>query len=287
MIARLTRCFPFSFVAALALAACSSPSVPGMAPGSFSSPSPSSGGLAGLVGQSNVISAEEAELRDIQRRPTAIVFPARVGVLFYEYADPLKNEDHQAAVDKLGRELLATGLVTSAAEIPSNLVRPRDSLDTLRKLAARFQVDVLLLVSGSHEFTRSGTQPAAGLFGGNSEANFDARSTVTGLAIGVFSGTFLTPFQVVGTVNNTKLSTDASDYAAKVYALEKTAHEAALVTLKARFVETLTQAKQTQDAAPPPTPTPVPTATPSAAASADPSASPAASAEPTPSPTAP
>jgi len=67
-----------------------------MAPGADATPR---SGLAGLVNNSGVITAEEAELRDIQRRPTAIAFPASVGVLFYDYSDPLRPEDQQAAVE--------------------------------------------------------------------------------------------------------------------------------------------------------------------------------------------
>lgn len=282
MLARLVRTAPLAL--ATALSACASPAsyalgsrVPGSAPDYAPSPA---GGLAGLVGNSSVISQEEAELRDLQRRPTAIAFPARVGVLFYEYRDPLKKEDHQTVVELIGKDMVASGLVTHVAQIPSNLVRTGDSLEALRKLAARFQVDVLLLVSGSQSLDRADEQPATGIFNFGSQTAFIARSTLTGLAVGVYSGTFLTPYEVVGTGGPETLDPNAGSYAADQYRLRKAAHETALKRLKDDFVAGLGRTKAAQDALPPATP--APSATPSVGPS--PSASPSASASPSPSP---
>lgn len=264
---------------AFLLAACSGPSatVPGMAGPMPTRPSAGPGGLAGLVGNSSVISQEEAELRDLQRRPTAIAFPARVGVLFYEYNDPLKKEDHQAIVEAIGKEMVATGLVTTVAQIPNNVVRPGDSLEALRKLAARFQVDVLLLVSGQQGFVRADEQPATGLFSFGNLTAYEARSTLTGLAVGVYSGTFLTPYEVVGKAGPETLDPNAGAFAADQYRLRKAAHEQSLRRLKDDFVAGLGRTKAAQDAAPPATPAPSPSASASPAASASPDASPSPS----------
>lgn len=271
MAARLVRLAPLAL--AFVLAACSSPiaSMPGM---TTRAPSPSAGGLAGLVGESSVVSAEEAELRDLQRRPTAIAFPSKVGVLFYQYNDPLKKEDHQALLDNLAKEMVATGLVSTVAPIPSNLVRPGDSLDALRKLAARFQVDVLLLVSGSQTFDRADEQPAAGIFNFGSQTSYEARSTLTGLAVGVYSGTFLTPYEVVGKNGPETLDPNAGTFGADQYRIRKAAHEAALKRLKDDFMAGLGRTKAAQDAAPPASPAPSPSPSPAASASPDASASP-------------
>ena len=274
---RIARLAPLAATALLA--ACSSPA-PMLAGMPMPKPSAAAGGLAGLVGNSAVISQEEAELRDLQKRPTAIAFPARVGVLFYEYQDPLKKEDHQAIVEAIGKEMVETGLVTTVAQIPPNVVRPGDSLDALRKLAARFQVDVLLLVSGRQSFERADQQPAAGWFGlGGNLTAYEARSTLTGLAIGVYSGTFLTPYEVVGKAGPETLDPAAGSFAADQYRIRKAAHEDSLRRLKADFVAGLGRTKAAQDAAPPATPgsSEAPSASPSVDASASPSPSPSPS----------
>lgn len=276
---RLVRLAPLAL--ALALSACSGPAPTMLPTPSMAKPAVGPGGLAGLVNNSSVISQEEAELRDLQKRPTAIQFPARVGVLFYEYNDPLKKEDHQALLEQIGRDLVATGLVTNVAQIPNNLVRPGDSLEALRKLAARFQVDVMLLVSGSQSFERADAQPATGIFNFGSETAFEARSTLTGLAIGVYSGTFLTPYEVVGKAGPETLDPNAGSYAADQYRLRKAAQEGALRRLKDDFVAGLGRTKAAQEAAPP---APAPTDAPSASPSPGASPSPDAEASPTPSP---
>ena len=242
------------------------------------------GGLAGLVGGSSVINAEEAELRDIQRRPTAIAFPARVGVLFYEYSDPLKQEDSQAIVEALGKQMIDGKLVSVVSQIPKTVVPADASLDSLRKLAARFQVDVLLLVSGAQTFDRADAQPTGWFASFSNTTSFEARTTLTGLAIGVYSGTFLTPFQVVGKAGPLTLDPSSPSFGADAYVIKKEAHEGALKRLREEFMTGLQRAKEAQDSAPPPTPTPSPS--PQASASPSPSAAPAASASPSASPSA-
>ncbi len=290
MLARLARTAPLAL--AFMLSACSSPKFYdiGVPTGArFPAPSAAPGGLAGLVGSSNVVSQEEAELRDLQKRPTAIAFPARVGVLFYEYQDPLKKEDHQVVLDQLGADMVAGGLVTNVAQLPSNLARQGDSLEALRKLAARFQVDVLLLVSGGQSFDRADSQPATGIFNFGSQTAFEARSTLTGLAVGVYSGTFLTPYEVVGKAGPETLDPNAGSFGADQYRLRKAAHEIALKRLKDDFVAGLGRTKAAQDAAPLASPVPSAGATPTPDTAASPSpggfTSPGGSPTPSPSPT--
>ncbi|MEB3222176.1 MAG: hypothetical protein VKS61_08880, partial [Candidatus Sericytochromatia bacterium] len=101
----------------LLASACSSPvpaAVPGMA---YAPPGASKAGtdaIANLINQTGAASADEAEVRDLLRRSTGVTFPARLGVLFYNYEPPLQDEERQQLLTRFGQDVVASGLARSA-----------------------------------------------------------------------------------------------------------------------------------------------------------------------------
>lgn len=228
-----------------------------------------SAGLSGLVGGS---SGTDAGLVDLLNRQPGVTFPVRLGVLFLNYSDPLKPEDQQTLMDGITKDVVAAGQVRSVVQIPATLVNATDSVDTLRSLAARFQVDLLLLVSGSNDTAAAPDQPAQGLFGG-AGTSYESRTTLSGLALGVYSGTFLTPFEVTGKSGPTTVDPSGSAGQAQLYQLALAAQTQALGNLKSQLIEGLKQLQAYEATLPSPTPTPVPTAAPSASPTPSPSPS--------------
>lgn len=260
--------------AALMLAGCTSPSMPGTGvrmPGA--SPAVGEGSLGSLIG--GAITQEEAELRDIQKRPNEIAFPVRLGILFYGYQTGLTPEDQQALLTTAGKDLVASGLVASSVQIPSSMLKGGDTIESIRKLAARFQVDALLLVSGSQTFQRAANQPLGFFDSFTNRAYYEARSSVTAIAMNVYTGTFLAPFQTVGKEGPTLLDFDSADYNTSAYALRQRAETAAFNQLKTELITSLTALKATA-VAPGTAVSPQPSATPSASPTVAPSPSPSA-----------
>lgn len=197
-------------------------------PGSFGS---GRGGLSDIVA-GNVITREEQELRDIQTRQTALAFPVKIGVLFFDYRSGLKAEDRQAAIDDARAKLIETGHVREVFQIPSTFLNGNESLDGLRKVAARFQADVLLIVSGDVAFARADDQTFAFWDVFNNKSNFEARMSMSGLGLDVYAGTFMTPLQVATKAGPVTLDPADGAFQAESYKLQKQAESDAFAKLR-------------------------------------------------------
>lgn len=245
------------------------------ATGFASAPSPLGSGLSSLVGNS---SDTNAALANLLNQPAQVTFPARVGVVFYSYADPLQPEDSSALLTSLSSDLQASGLVQSSLVIPASLVTAGSSVDEIRTLAARFHVDVALIISGSNKVQLAQSQPQNWF---SNAAAYESRSTLSCLTLGVLSGTFLAPLSGVAKAGPATIDPTDPNAQAQEYQLVKQAQTDAMKSLTTQFIGSLTSLKAQEAAA---TPTPAPSAMPSADASA--SASPAASTSPSASPSA-
>ncbi|MEB3329971.1 MAG: hypothetical protein VKQ33_12125, partial [Candidatus Sericytochromatia bacterium] len=145
------------------------------------------------------------------------------------------------------------------------------TLEGLRKLAARLQLDVLVLVSGSSQFKRSETQPG-GLFAAFSNAaNFEARSALTGFTLDVFAGTLLTPITGLGATSPTLLDPTAEAFLTASRQLQVDAFTTAANQLRDALIGSLRQVREQQAEAPT---TPAPRPEPSPAEAPSPTASP-------------
>lgn len=254
--------FP-ALLAGCFLLACTTP-MPAGAPLAYpTTAAPSfSEAFSGLIGTKGAVSTDEAEVRELLKRTTAIPFPARLGTMFLNYDPPITEEEKMALMEKFGTDLRASGLVKTAAMVPNSLgVGP--NLEGLRMLAARLQMDVLLLVSGTSQFKRSDVQPSGWFSAFSNAANFEASTSLVAFFLDVYSGTVLAPITALGSTAPTLLDPTAGNFSAEQKRLNAEAVKTAADKLKASFIDSLKQVQadqlaQAETPAPATTPTPAP-----------------------------
>lgn len=261
--------FP-ALLAGCLLAACTTP-MPGTPAAYPAMPRASAPGFSeafsGLIGTNGAVTTDEAEVRELLKRTTAIPFPARLGTMFLNYDPPITEEEKMSIMEKFGEDLRASGLVKTAAMVPNSLgMGP--NVEGLRKLAARLQMDVLLLVNGTSEFKRSDVQPGGWFSAFSNAANFEARTSLVAFYLDVYSGTVLAPITALGSTAPTLLDPTAGNFSAEQKRLNAEAVKMAADKLKASFINSLKQVQtdqQEQAAAPPASPAPAATPTPTPA----------------------
>jgi hypothetical protein len=227
-----------SLLTLLSLTGCPSATPSSPSYGSATQPSASSTGLGGLIRDTGVTPEEQA-LRDTLVQAPALKFPARLGILFYGYQTSLKAEDKQVLLAKVRDELVATGLVRSAFQIPETLLSATPSLSTLRSLAAHFQVDVVLLLSGQGGLQLADAQPTGGFFDAfSNKAWYEGRASVDGLAIDVATGLFIGSFKAAGQDGPQRIDRDTGFETAS-YPMRLKAETIAIENAKQRLIDSL------------------------------------------------
>ncbi|MEB3329969.1 MAG: hypothetical protein VKQ33_12115 [Candidatus Sericytochromatia bacterium] len=212
------------------------------------SPPPPPNDLGALVGQAEPPATEEGEVRELLRRPVAVVFPARLGLLFYGYEPPVLDEERLRIVDQLNAGLVASGLARQASAIPAVLGRGV-GLEGLRRLAARLQLDGLVLVGGRSRFERSELQPGGFFAAFGSGANFEARTTLTAFTLDVRAGTLLTPASGAGATPPTLLDPTLPSFVPERRRLVREAFSDAVTGLGQGLQAGLREARDAQAAA--------------------------------------
>lgn len=247
-------------------------------------PSSAPGGLASLL-TGSVVTGEEQQLRDIQKRQILLDFPIRVGVVFYNLNTRLDSTDLETQFDDARKAFKDSGHVRETIQIPNTLISGNVTVDEMRRLGARFQCDIVMLVTGNHRFEKSKSQNLSFFDTFGEKAYYESEVKLDAIALDVYTGTLLSPFDAAAKNGPTLLDRAASDFSQKSYAQSKESEVKAWVSLRTEAIERLTSLKADVDkrkaelaAMPAPTPTPTPVASPS------PSATPLPS--PTPSPTA-
>lgn len=216
-------------VAGLLATGCMNTHVAPPTPRAYPSPSPQ-------TNLSDLVKAQTETQNEIQQNlstPVRPETPMRVAMLYRGFTPLLKPEDQQAAIAQLTQELQASGLVSTLTLVPPSLVGPSDDLETMRKIASRFQSNVLLIVTGGTEVALADEQPQ-GMF--SNATNLVARTVLTGLAVDVLSGRFLAPIEVVGKSGPSTVNPDGTAAETR-YQLEKGAETQAFSELKTRFLE--------------------------------------------------
>lgn len=218
---------------------------------------PGSPNLANLL-QGGAISNEELQLREVLRRPTQLKFPVKVGVLLFYYRSALANDDQKTLLEKSATELKQSGLVSDLILIPASLIQTNTNIETLRQIGSRFQVDVLLLTTGSTEFRKAAQQPLSFADQFTDKAYWESLTKLEVLALDIYSGTFLRPFTLATRNGPQVLDRADISYSSMVYDLKKQAEQGAWQQLQTEFLAALQKIKER-----PPVPSPTPTPTPS------------------------
>lgn len=231
-------------------------------PGSVSYPEPSSpqrengNQLADLL-TGSVISEAEQQLRDTLQRQIVLDFPIRLGVLFYQHESKLERVDREAAFQALRNHITQSELAVETVQIPESLITPSTNIDTLRSLGARFQTDILILVSGTHTFAQARNQELSFFDSFSDKAYFESEVYLEALALDVYTGTFLNPFNVAIKGEPRLLDRSNASYRTNVYQYQKEVETTAWQALQAETLQRLLQLKRTlesRQAALPPQP---------------------------------
>lgn len=243
------KALAFTALTAALLAAC------GPAPNSMSMPShaypmttatPAPQGLAALL-TGQVVSSEEQQLRDIKNRQILLEFPLKVGVVFYNLDTRLEAADLKVQFDELRSELKNSGQVRETIQIPQTLVGYAVTADDLRKLGARFQCDVVVLVTGSHSFDRARTQNLSFFDSFSEKARYESKVKLDALALEVYTGTLLSPFDAAVSGSPTLLDRGAADFNTQSYSYQKETEAKAWQNLRGEALERLNQLKADVD----------------------------------------
>lgn len=269
----------------LMLAAC------GPAPTSASYPEPmaypsaepsASSSLANLL-TGQVVDSQEQQLRDNLQRQIVLDFPIRVGVVYYQLNSTLDKVDQDALLDRTRSAFAETDLIKETLLIPQSFVSGAQSIEALRTLGSRFQTDVLLIVTGQHDFSPS-RQQSKGFFESFSDTiAYESQVSLEAIALDVYTGTLLKPFESAAKGEPIRLSSEAPDFHDRAYAYKKSVEEQAWLALQTQAVEGFQQLKIDVDEALAGTSTPASTGTTTSAEaefSVTPSPAPSASASP-------
>jgi hypothetical protein len=240
------------------------------------SASPDSGNspLSSLLAES-VISKEELQLRDTLKRKIELKFPIRIGVIYYSYTSQLESQEQQKIFEQVQKSFKDSGLIRETFQIPSSLLGNNANVDTLRQLGARFQADVVVIVSGSHQFEKARNQSLSFFDSFTDKANYESTVTIDAIGLDIFSGTFLSPLRSVIKTNPEAFDRSAPDYSSKTYAFRKEAETQVWQDMSTKFLDSLKSLKteienRPPEPAPSATPIPTPSITPFPAASAAP-----------------
>ncbi|PIQ25878.1 hypothetical protein COW36_22340 [bacterium (Candidatus Blackallbacteria) CG17_big_fil_post_rev_8_21_14_2_50_48_46] len=251
----------------------SSATFPSM-PSPSASPSDRSA-LSSLIGES-VISKEEQQLRDTLQRKIEVKFPLRIGVIYYSYNSQLQSQDQEKIFESVQKNFKDSGLVRETFQISSSLLGNGANIDTVRQLGARFQADIVVIVSGSHQFERSSVQNLSFFDSFTDRSYYESNMTIEAIGLDIFSGTFLNPLRSVVKTEPQLFDRAAADFTSQTYTFRKDAEAKVWTDMSAKFIESLKTLKQEIEnrvptpSASPSTPVPSPSVTPFPEASASP-----------------
>jgi len=246
------------------LSACNPTSYSSVSPLSAPMPSTSPNGssLSTLLGES-VISKEELQLRDTLKRKIELKFPIRVGVVYYSYTSQLESQDQQQIFEQVQKSFKDSGLIRETFQIPASLLGSNANVDTLRQLGARFQADVVVIVSGSHQFERARSQSLSFFDSFTDKANYESTVMIDAIGLDIYSGTFISPLRSVVKTTPQVFDRSAPDFSSSAYTFRKEAEAAVWKELNVKFLDSLKALKQEIESRPPESPSPSATPTPS------------------------
>ena len=225
----------------LALGACGDSMVPTTPEASDLSGSTTSRRSLARLLTGDVVSAQEAQLRDNLRREIVLDFPVRLGVVFFQLDSKLDPVD-QEAVFKATREALeGTEMIKETVMIPASFAEDAGSLEALRTLGSRFQTDLLLVVTGKHAFELARAQREGFIESFGERGDYDSQVTLEAIALDVFTGTLLRPFAASAKGEVTTFDRSGAQFAADAYAYQKAVEDRAWEALNGEVLSGLEQ----------------------------------------------
>lgn len=193
---------------------------PSAYPGEYGGDQQAQKNLASLF-TGEIINQEEQLLRDTLKRQIILDFPVKVGIIYYQLNSQLDAADQETTFDNIRQILADSGQVSETVKIPPTLLSGDANLDGLRRLGARFQTDILILVTGSHSFTRTRVQNLSFWDSFSDQVGYESQINFEAIALDVYTGTLLNPFKVSTKGEAVLLGPGATDYVKKRYEYQK------------------------------------------------------------------
>lgn len=178
------------------------------------------GALASLL-TGQIVNEEEQLLRDTLKRQILLDFPIKVGVVFYQFQSELDTPDREANLEAIRQKLIDSGLVSELIEIPSSLLSGSTNIEELRRLGARFQTDILVLVSGQHIFSRARSQNISFWDSFSNKLYYESKVHFEAITLDVYTGTLLSPFEASTNGEATLMDPSSPTFAEDNYRYEK------------------------------------------------------------------
>lgn len=211
-------------------------------PSSFAMPSPEASSLNQLV-PDTVISNGERDLRAFQKRSLAFKFPVKIGLIFINHQSNLKADEKQDVFEKMKKELDDSALVSEFIEIPSKLLDSGTTTNAIRLLGSRFQVDIVVILTGTQEFGKASEQQVNFLDLFSNRRAYESHSKLEALLLNVFSGTFLSALQGAGQAGPEILDPEDISFNGGKHNLEKEAEEKAWDKMTSNLLSNLRQTR--------------------------------------------
>jgi hypothetical protein len=98
------------------------------------------------------LSETEKRLAGMLVRKTVPIFPMKVGVLLYQDVSNLGERDRRVLFEGFLNKLKENPNIGQVIEISSNLISRGADIEEIRKLAARFQVSSVIVLSESYQY---------------------------------------------------------------------------------------------------------------------------------------
>lgn len=138
------------------------------------------------------LSPEEAKLASLLSKKVKIEFPVKLGLVLYKPSSAISEKDRVDYYNNFVSELKKNPNVSSVSEISSSLVSSANSVEDLRKLAARFQVSILLIVNDTYQPAiedKTALKLPVDVVLGNK--NWESFSNIEVFALDILSGVFI------------------------------------------------------------------------------------------------
>jgi len=112
-------------------------------------------GIGGLLAGDlpTYISDEEKNILAIYQRSVNVQFPLRVGVLSFSNLGGMTQESRTSLYDAFVTKLKTNENISQVVEVPKSLSSSAYDIESIRKLAARFQVSTVLVISDTYQYT--------------------------------------------------------------------------------------------------------------------------------------
>lgn len=105
---------------------------------------------AGMLPDAN-LTPEEQKVISLLNKKVKVEFPLKVGVLLYKQKVNFNQVEREAYFSDFINKLKTNPNISQVSELPNSLINSGSTVEEIRKLAARFQISVLIIINDSYQ----------------------------------------------------------------------------------------------------------------------------------------